>query len=88
MLKELAQQGIEILITTAAENEQTAFIQSKGLSVKVKPSYHYILPSLIKKVVWYGSINTLGYASKDDNMIKVTDIYLANELIEMIHKHS
>ncbi|MFC2673256.1 MAG: DEAD/DEAH box helicase family protein [Prevotella melaninogenica] len=36
LLKELAQQGIEILITTAAENEQTVFIQSKGLSVKVK----------------------------------------------------
>lgn len=88
LLKELAQQGIEILITTAAENEQTAFIQSKGLSVKVKPKLSLYTTIIDKEVVWYGSINTLGYASKDDNMIKVTDIYLANELIEMIHKHS
>lgn len=88
LLKELAQQGIEILITTAAENEQTAFIQSKGLSVKVKPKLTLYTTIIDKEVVWYGSINTLGYASKDDNMIKVTDIYLANELIEMIHKHS
>ncbi len=88
LLKELAQQGIEILITTVAENEQTAFIQSKGLSVKVKPRLSLYTTIIDKEVVWYGSINTLGYASKDDNMIKVTDIHLANELIEMIHKHS
>ena len=88
LLKELTQQGIEILITTAAENEQTAFIQSKGLSVKVKPKLSLYTTIIDKEVVWYGSINTLGYASKDDNMIKVTDIHLANELIEMIHKHS
>ena len=88
LLKELTQQGIEILITTAVENEQTAFIQSKGLSVKVKPKLSLYTTIIDKEVVWYGSINTLGYASKDDNMIKVTDIYLANELIKMIHKHS
>ena len=88
LLKEFAQQGIEILITTAAENEQTVFIQSKGLSVKVKPKLSLYTTIIDKEVVWYGSINTLGYASKDDNMIKVTDIYLANELIEIIHKHS
>ena len=88
LLKEFAQQGIEILITTAAENEQTVFIQSKGLSVKVKPKLSLYTTIIDKEVVWYGSINTLGYASKDDNMIKVTDIYLANELIKMIHKHS
>lgn len=88
LLKELAQQGIEILITTATENEQTVFIQSKGLSVKVKPKLSLYTTIIDKEVVWYGSINTLGYASKDDNMIKVTDIYLANELIKMIHKHS
>jgi superfamily II DNA or RNA helicase len=88
LLKELVHQGIEILITTVAENEQTAFIQSKGLSVKVKPKLSLYTTIIDKEVVWYGSINTLGYASKDDNMIKVTDIYLANELIEIIHKHS
>lgn len=88
LLKELTQQGIEILITTATENEQTVFIQAKGLSVKVKPKLSLYTTIIDKEVVWYGSINTLGYASKDDNMIKVTDIYLANELIKMIHKHS
>ena len=88
LLKELTQQGIEILITTVAENEQTVFIQAKGLSVKVKPKLSLYTTIIDKEVVWYGSINTLGYASKDDNMIKVTDIHLANELIEIIHKHS
>jgi hypothetical protein len=30
--------------------------------------------------VWYGAINTLGYVSEEDNVIKVTDNNLANEL--------
>ncbi len=55
LLKELTQQGIEILITTAAENEQTAFIQSKGLSVKVKPKLSLYTTIIDKEVVWYGS---------------------------------
>ena len=33
-----------------------------------------------KTIVWYGAINVLGYTSEEDNVIKVTDNHLANEL--------
>ena len=32
-----------------------------------------------KDIVWYGAINTLGYATEEDNVIKVVDNKLANE---------
>ena len=35
-----------------------------------------------KDIVWYGAVNTLGYATEEDNVIKVVDNKLANELLE------
>lgn len=35
-------------------------------------------------IVWYGAINTLGYATEEDNVIKVVDNKLANELVEVL----
>ena len=37
-----------------------------------------------KDIVWYGAINTLGYATEEDNVIKVVDNKLANELLEVL----
>jgi len=35
--------------------------------------------------VWYGSVNILGYATEEDNIIKITDMKLANELLDVIY---
>ena len=37
-----------------------------------------------KDIIWYGAINTLGYATEEDNVIKVVDNKLANELLEVL----
>ena len=37
-----------------------------------------------KNIVWYGAINILGYATEEDNVIKVVDNKLANELLEVL----
>lgn len=37
-----------------------------------------------KDIVWYGAINALGYATEGDNVIKVVDNKLANELLEVL----
>lgn len=36
-----------------------------------------------KDIVWYGAVNALGYA-EEDNVIKVVDNKLANELLEVL----
>ena len=35
-------------------------------------------------IVWYGAVNALGYATEEDNVIKVVDNKLANELLEVL----
>ena len=37
-----------------------------------------------KDIVWYGAVNALGYATEEDNVIKVVDNKLANELLEVL----
>ena len=37
-----------------------------------------------KDIVWYGAINALGYVTEEDNVIKVVDNILANELLEVL----
>ena len=79
-LMNLSSQGIEVLILTQTANEQAEYLQRKGLSVKIIPTLSLCTTIIDKSVVWYGAINTLGYTSEEENVIKVTDNNLADEL--------
>ena len=79
-LMNLSSQGIEVLVLTHTANEQTEYLQRKGLSVKIIPTLSLCTTIIDKTIVWYGAINALGYTSEEDNAIKVTDNNLADEL--------
>ena len=79
-LMNLSSQGIEVLVLTHTANEQTEYLKRKGLSVKIIPTLSLCTTIIDKTIVWYGAINALGYTSEEDNVIKVTDNYLADEL--------
>ena len=79
-LMNLSSQGIEVLVLTQTANEQAEYLQRKGLSVKIIPTLSLCTTIIDKSVVWYGAINTLGYTSEEENVIKVTDNNLADEL--------
>ena len=45
----------------------------------------YVCTTIIDKdIVWYGAVNALGYATEEDNVIKVVDNKLSNELLEVL----
>ena len=37
-----------------------------------------------KDIVWYGAVNALGYATEEDNVIKVVDNKLVKELLGVL----
>ena len=84
LLCEVARNGIEVLIITAAGSTQTDHLQQRGLSVTISHDVTLCTTVIDKSVVWYGAINFLGYAAEDDNVIKVADNKLANELLETL----
>ena len=83
-LNELAHIGIEVLIITTASNPETEHILQRGLSVRILPEVKLCTTIIDKDIVWYGAINALGYATEEDNVIKVIDNKLANELLEVL----
>ena len=84
-LKELQANGIEVAIITSTSNEQADFLKSQGLFIKIVPGLSLCSCVIDKSTIWYGSVNILGYSAEEDSIIKITDIKLANELLEVIY---
>ena len=80
-LCDYAHNGIDIVVITAYESEATEYIRARGAAVKIIPTVSLCASIVDKSTVWYGNINMLGYISKDDNMIRVEDSSLANDLV-------
>src|SRR5699024_6609109 len=85
ILIELQTSGIEVAILTSIESDQTEFLKSKGLFVKAISKLSLCSCVIDKAITWYGSINILGYAAEEDNIIKIEDFKLANELLNVIY---
>ena len=83
-LSELAHIGIEVLIITTTSNHETEYLLQRGLSVRILPEVKLCTTIIDKSIVWYGAINALGYATEEDNVIKVVDDKLANELMKAL----
>ena len=83
-LNELVHIGIEVLIITTVSNPETEYLLQRGLSVRILPEVKLCTTIIDKDIVWYGAVNALGYATEEDNVIKVVDNKLANELLEVL----
>lgn len=84
LLKEQSANGIEVAIVTATNGEQVDFLASLGFHVTNKPGMKICTVIIDKSVVWYGSVNALGYNSEKDNIIKLKDEKLASEMQNVV----
>lgn len=80
-LHEISANGVEVIILTKIDNEQTIFLKTQGLTVRVVPSLNLCCTIIDKSIVWYGSVNTLGFVSEEDNIIKLDDGKIAGEML-------
>ena len=85
MLRELHASGVQVAILTSEESSQTNYLKSLGLYVKIVPKLSLSSCIIDRSTVWYGSINILGYVTEEDNIIKITDGKLANELLDIMY---
>lgn len=85
MLREFHVSGVQIAILTSEESSQTNYLKSLGLYVKIVPKLSLSSCIIDRSTVWYGSINILGYVTEEDNIMKITDGKLANELLDIMY---
>ena len=64
--------------------KETEYLLHRGLFVKILPEVKLCTTIIDKDIVWYGAVNALGYATEEDNVIKVVDNKLSDELLEVL----
>ena len=84
LLKEQSANGIEITIITSTNDEQVDSLVSLAFHVTTKPDLRLCAVIIDRSVVWYGSVNALGFNTEKDNIIKLKDGKLADEVLGMV----
>lgn len=85
MLKELITRGVEVAVFVKHRSDKDALLLSIGAKVIVKEGLSMHTTIINKSLVWYGSVNYLGYNTGDDNAIKLIDLSMAEEMIGLLY---
>ena len=85
-LADLIANGIEIVLYTKEENEDTISLQHQGISVIYKDHLSLHAAIIDKSTIWYGSVNILGYRSLEDNLIRFRNPEIASNLLDSLQK--
>ena len=85
-LIDLAANGVEIVLCTREENDDTCRLQNQGISVITINHLSLHAAIIDKSTIWYGSVNILGYHSVEDNLIRFSNPEIATNLLESIQK--
>lgn len=83
---DLMANGIEIVLYTKEENEDTISLQHQGISVIYKGHLSLHTAIIDKSTIWYGSANILGYRSPEDNLIRFRNSEIASNLLDSLQK--
>ena len=85
-LADLMANGIEIVLYTKEENEDTISLQHQGISVIYNDHLSLHAAIIDKSTIWYGSVNILGYRSLEDNLIRFRNPEIASNLLDSLQK--
>ena len=85
-LADLMANGIEIVVYTKEENEDTISLQHQGISVIYKDHLSLHAAIIDKSTIWYGSVNILGYRSLEDSLIRFRNPEIASNLLDSLQK--
>lgn len=83
-LGELFSRGVLITIVTREDNEYTSILSACGFDVIVNHSLSICCTVIDKHTAWYGSINPLAYVAEDDTAIRIEDVEVAGEMMDVV----
>ena len=85
-LIDMAANGIEVVLYTRDENDDTLRLQHQGIGVITINRLSLHAAIIDKSTIWYGSVNILGFHSIEDNLIRFKNPEIATNLLETLHK--
>ena len=85
-LIDLIANGVEVVVYTKEENEDTIRLQHQGITVVIDNHLSLRATIIDRSLIWYGSVNILGYHSVEDNLIRFMNPEIATSLFESLTK--
>ena len=85
MLKDLPERGVEVFTVIKSNLEKEERLKGTGANVRVTDSLAVDVAIIDKSLIWYGSINYLGYNTDENNTIRIYDPELAENVLEVLY---
>ena len=83
-LLDLVSNGKEIVVYTREETDDTLRIKQQGISVIYTDHLSLHAAIIDKSIIWYGSVNILGFHSVEDNLIRFRNAEIASNLLDSL----
>ncbi len=83
-LKELMAKGVEIVIHVKELGYNENEFQEYGIELLCDEELSVQCAIIDKSIVWYGNINFFGYNTGDNNVMRIKDSSIANELLNIV----
>lgn len=84
LLRDLMTNGIEVVIHIKEQGYNENELQNYGIEVLCNEDLSLQCAIIDKSIVWYGNINFFGYNTEDNNVMRINDASIANELLNII----
>ena len=84
MLKDLLARGVEVIAVIRSDLEKEERLKETGANVRVNDSLAIDVVIIDKSLIWYGSVNYLGYNTDENNAICIYDLKLAENILEVL----
>ena len=85
ILKELSARGVEVFALVKNNTAKEEKLKETGIRTKVNDSLSMDVVIIDKSLIWYGSVNYLGYNTDENNAIRIYDSKVADQILEALY---
>ena len=87
-LTKLLHDGIAVAVHIKEKGSNEIELKDAGIDVICSKEQTLQCAIIDKSIVWYGNINFFGYNSEANNVMRIADHKIANEMIEILYSDS
>ena len=85
-LRDLSANGIEIVVFIKEQGFNEKDLVEFGIEVQCHEDLSIQCTVIDNSVVWYGNVNFFGYNTEENNVMRIVDSTIANELLDILCK--
>ena len=85
VLKNLSTRGVKVVTFVKSNSKKEERLKETGVSIRVDDSLAIDVAIIDKSLIWYGSVNYLGYNTDENNAIRIYNSALAENVLEVLY---